>query len=191
MRLILIRHGETAWNEQGKFQGQSPIDLNDKGLSQANRLAKVIAAMAPDSIYSSPLARTLSTARIIAEPLSKPVSTLEGLKEISLGELEGITGQEMRERYPELHEAWNAHAPSVTFPRGGVNRWNGFRTGPGLAWSIWKTLIKAKLSPPLPTILPFAPYCAGYWHFLWLNLPSSGLIWRPSPFCRPVRTHAR
>ena len=118
MRLILIRHGETAWNQQGKFQGQSPIDLNEKGLSQANRLAKAVAAMAPDSIYSSPLARTLSTARIIAEPLSKPVSTLEGLKEISLGELEGITGQEMRERYPELHEAWNAHAPSVTFPGG-------------------------------------------------------------------------
>ena len=118
MRLILIRHGETAWNQQGKFQGQSPIDLNKKGLSQASSLAKAVATMAPDAIYSSPLARTLSTARIIAEHLSRPVSTLDGLKEISLGELEGITGQEMIERYPELHQAWKTHAPSVTFPEG-------------------------------------------------------------------------
>ena len=118
MRLILIRHGETPWNHEGRFQGQVTVDLNAKGVFQATGLAGALGHLLPEAIFSSPLPRALSTAAIIAEPTSTAVITLEGLKEINLGDLEGITAADMEERYPLLYEEWNAHAHTVTFPGG-------------------------------------------------------------------------
>ncbi len=118
MRLILVRHGETEWNRGGRFQGQSSVGLNQRGLAQARQTADALVPMKPSVLYSSPLPRTLSTAQEISRKLSLPVAPLEGIKEVNLGELEGITGEEMRSRYPQIYSAWREDPSDVVFPGG-------------------------------------------------------------------------
>ena len=118
MRLVLVRHGETAWNREGRFQGQSPVDLNERGVAQARQLAKALVPMKPAAIYSSPLPRTLMTADEISRELSLPVVPASGLKEVNLGDMEGITGAEMRTRFAEVYSAWREDASDVVFPGG-------------------------------------------------------------------------
>ncbi|MBT4792134.1 MAG: histidine phosphatase family protein [Halobacteriovoraceae bacterium] len=88
---FFIRHGETDWNVEGKFQGQTDIPLNNVGLDQAQRSAKVISSLGIDAVFTSPLKRALETARIvtssldidiIAEPLLMECSTEETAKVI-------------------------------------------------------------------------------------------------------------
>ena len=118
MRLILVRHGETAWNKEGRFQGESLVGLNQRGLTQARQVARALASMKPAALYSSPLPRTLMTAQEISNELSIPVVALEGIKEINLGDLEGITGQEMRKDHAEVWNAWRKEPSQVVFPGG-------------------------------------------------------------------------
>ncbi|WP_052462577.1 histidine phosphatase family protein [Nigerium massiliense] len=88
-RLILVRHGETDFNAQGRFQGSSDIPLNERGLAQAAAVAPWIARLGADHIVSSPLGRARQTAQAIAEPLELSVATDERLVEIHCGEWEG------------------------------------------------------------------------------------------------------
>ncbi len=118
MRLVLVRHGETAWNREGRFQGQSQIGLNQRGILQAQQIAKVVPPMKPSALYSSPLPRTLMTAEEISKELSSPVVPIDGFKEINLGELEGITAQEMRSRHGQIYSAWRKDPSEVVFPGG-------------------------------------------------------------------------
>ena len=118
MRLILVRHGETRWNKEGRFQGQSQIELNDRGLGQAQQVANALPHWRPTALYSSPLPRTLMTASTISEALSIPVIPKDGLKEVNLGELEGITGQAMRSKYASIYAAWREDPTDVAFPAG-------------------------------------------------------------------------
>lgn len=118
MRLILVRHGETSWNKDGRFQGQGQTGLNDLGYKQAQRVAKALRGMQATALYSSPLPRALMTAEEISRELSIPVIPLEGMKEIGLGNLEGITGRIMKAQYTQLYAAWNDDPTSVTFPGG-------------------------------------------------------------------------
>ena len=118
MRLILIRHGQTPWNAEGRFQGQSDTGLTELGLEQAQRAAAALSSHDVSAIYSSPLPRALRTAQEIAGKHSLEVIPLDGLKEIHLGELEGITGRVMRENYPEVFDTWNNNPGRVSFPGG-------------------------------------------------------------------------
>ena len=118
MRLILVRHGQTPWNAEGRFQGQSDTGLTDLGLEQARRAAVALSSLDISAIYSSPLPRALRTAQEISRELSIEVTPLEGLKEIHLGELEGITGPVMRENYSEVFHTWNNNPGRVSFPGG-------------------------------------------------------------------------
>lgn len=118
LRLILVRHGQTPWNAEGRFQGQSDTGLTDLGLQQARCAASALASHDIAAVYSSPLPRALSTAQEIANPHSLGVTPLDGLKEIHLGELEGITGPVMRENYPEVFHTWNNNPSRVSFPGG-------------------------------------------------------------------------
>jgi broad specificity phosphatase PhoE len=118
MRLILARHGETAWNKEGRFQGQSLVGLNEQGAAQVKKLAKALLPMKPTALYFSPLPRTCMTAQEVSRELSIPAEPLEGIREIDLGELEGITGQEMRTRYPGVYATWRRDPSDVVFPGG-------------------------------------------------------------------------
>lgn len=108
-RLVLARHGQTAHNASGRLQGQVDIPLNARGREQAQALARTLARQDVDVIVSSPLGRALATAQACGEALGLPVSTDPALLERSFGTWEGLTGEEIRSRWPREHEAWRAH----------------------------------------------------------------------------------
>lgn len=118
MKFLLVRHGETEWNKLGRFQGQQEIALNERGLAQARETAQALAALKPTSLYSSPLHRTMQAAEEVSRVVGLPVVKEEGFKELRLGDLEGVTGQEMRERWPQVYAAWRSDPATVVMPNG-------------------------------------------------------------------------
>ena len=118
MKFYLVRHGETEWNKLGRFQGHQDISLNERGVSQAKETAKAAAEWGHCAIYSSPLIRTVQVADEIAKVTPMPVAKDPGLKELSLGDLEGVTGQEMRDGWPEVFAAWRANPEKISMPNG-------------------------------------------------------------------------
>jgi glucosyl-3-phosphoglycerate phosphatase len=105
-RLLLWRHGQTQWNVEGRFQGQSDIPLDDVGQEQAARAARLLAALRPDAIISSDLARALATAAPLARLTGLTVTTDKDLRERHGGAWEGLTDAEIRTRYPGEHASW-------------------------------------------------------------------------------------
>lgn len=118
LRLILVRHGETLWNAQGRVQGFTDLELTERGRQQAQALAQALQHEPLDAVYSSPLRRALETARLIAQPHGLAVQTDAELMEMDQGELEGLTGEEMRRLYPELLAEWRVHPAQVKLPGG-------------------------------------------------------------------------
>jgi broad specificity phosphatase PhoE len=105
--LVLWRHGQTTWNAEHRFQGQSDIPLDETGQAQAERAARLLAALRPDVIISSDLARASSTAAPLARLTGLEVLLDKDLRERHGGCWEGLTDTEIRERYPQAHAAWN------------------------------------------------------------------------------------
>ncbi len=118
MRLILVRHGETYWNETHKFQGISDIELSSKGLSQAQSLAESLKGETLVAIYTSPLIRARQTAEQIARYHPCPMITDEGLKELNQGQLEGLTGEDLRRKFPGFLEKWIQDPERIPLPQG-------------------------------------------------------------------------
>ncbi len=118
INLFLTRHGETAWNARGRFQGQTDVPLNEKGRQQAEALAKRLAAESFAAIYASDLKRARETAEIIAQNHACPLIPEPRLREISFGQWEGSTYAELQQRYPEAIQAWHADIANFTPPGG-------------------------------------------------------------------------
>ena len=118
MKFFVVRHGETDWNKLGRFQGHTDISLNDRGLSQASETAVASEDWGYTAIYSSPLVRTVQVAEEIAKVTPMLVSQEPGLKELSLGDLEGVTGEEMRNDWPALFAAWRTEPEKMSMPNG-------------------------------------------------------------------------
>lgn len=118
MRLILVRHGETSWNETHKFQGFSDIELSSKGKSQAQSLAESLKGQALEAIYTSPLIRAQQTAKQIARYHGCPVILDEGLKELNQGQLEGLTAEDLRQGYPDFLRRWIQEPELTHLPKG-------------------------------------------------------------------------
>jgi len=106
MRLILVRHGETDTNKARLALGRADVELNEHGRWQAQRLALSLKDEAIGAIYSSPLKRALATAEPIASSHGLEVQVDEGLIEMDIGEMEGLTFQQVGERYPHFLQAW-------------------------------------------------------------------------------------
>jgi len=103
--VLLIRHGETEWNTLGKFQGCTDIALSKEGIKQAGLLKNRLNGDF-DYIYSSPLSRAFETAKILASGTDKGVVVAPEIREINFGEWEGLTVNEIAEKYPEMFKAW-------------------------------------------------------------------------------------
>jgi glucosyl-3-phosphoglycerate phosphatase len=103
---VLWRHGQTIWNAEHRFQGQTDIDLDETGVAQAERAARLLAALRPDAIVSSDLRRAAATAAPLARLTGLEVSYDKDLRERSGGVWEGLTDKEIRERYPAAHAIW-------------------------------------------------------------------------------------
>jgi phosphoserine phosphatase len=119
MKLILARHGETAWNAEGRYQGQEDIPLSEVGEAQARALGERLRHVHIDRAVASPLKRALRTAELaLGEDRVAKLTTDAGLMEIAHGTWEGLLAAEIRERDPARLEAWR-HAPhEVLMPEG-------------------------------------------------------------------------
>jgi broad specificity phosphatase PhoE len=106
VRLILVRHGETDTNKARLALGRADIELNEHGRWQAQRLVVSLKDEPIAAIYSSPLRRALATAEPIASSHGLEVQVDEGLIEMDIGEMEGLTFQQVGERYPHFLQAW-------------------------------------------------------------------------------------
>ena len=103
MKLVLWRHGQTAWNAQRRFQGHSDVPLDEVGHEQARDAARYLAAMHPDAIFSSDLVRATETASYLAQLTGLPVQLDKDLRERGGGAWEGLTDAEIRSGYPEAY----------------------------------------------------------------------------------------
>jgi broad specificity phosphatase PhoE len=117
MHLLLLRHGETDWNNEGRVQGHSDTLLNANGIAQAHQLAARVASEESfAAMYASPLARARVTAEIIAQQCNLTPLLDDRLKEQCLGDLEGLTGTEFEQRFPEVLAAWRADPLQTPLP---------------------------------------------------------------------------
>ena len=103
---MLWRHGQTIWNAERRFQGQSDIPLDATGQAQAERAARLLAALRPDLIVSSDLSRAAQTAAPLARLTGLEVTLDKDLRERHGGCWEGLTDTEIRTRYPVEHANW-------------------------------------------------------------------------------------
>jgi broad specificity phosphatase PhoE len=105
-QLLLLRHGRTAHNAAGRFQGQVDVPLDEVGRAQAARVAPLIAAHRPVTIVSSDSSRAIETARPIAEILGQEVLLDDKLREIDIGGWSGLTLSEVKAAFPQEHADW-------------------------------------------------------------------------------------
>jgi len=106
VELLFIRHGETDWNRQQRFQGQIDVPLNATGEQQAARLAQRLAAEKHDQLFSSDLQRARQTAAPLATAWQMPALAVAGLREQSFGVLEGLDVPTIQARHPDLWRLW-------------------------------------------------------------------------------------
>ncbi len=117
-RLFLIRHGETVWNEEGRYQGQADPPLNERGIGQARSLARRLRRRGLEVLYTSPLLRASATAEIVASALDLPVRVDDRLMEINLGKWQGRLAADIAREDEELFHQWHTQ-PWAVLPPGG------------------------------------------------------------------------
>jgi broad specificity phosphatase PhoE len=119
MRLILVRHGRTAWNREERFRGRTDVPLDEVGEAQAEACGRHIAThFQPNAIYASPLMRTMRTAMAIARQCGLAVQPHEALLDMSFGEAEGLTRTEADARWKGIGTAWKRSPQLASFPGG-------------------------------------------------------------------------
>jgi 2,3-bisphosphoglycerate-dependent phosphoglycerate mutase len=104
--IVLVRHGETDWNRDRRFQGHADVPLNAAGRAQVRKLAERLAADAFTVAYTSPLRRASESAEILAEKLDVEVRPSDALKEVDVGGWSGLTVHEVEDRFPEGFARW-------------------------------------------------------------------------------------
>ena len=117
-RIIFVRHGETEWNKSGKYQGQTDVPLSAKGISQAEQLAKYFPAKEVAAIYASPLKRAFLTAECIGKSFGLEPIAVDNLRELSFGEWEGLTYEEIVSKWPDAMENFLTHPDILKIPGG-------------------------------------------------------------------------
>ena len=118
MRLILVRHGKTDWNESGRCQGVSDVPLNSTGIEQAEKVAFSLKDERVDRIYSSDLARAKTTAEKIAVYHRIDINLRDDLREMNQGIFEGLDFSHIREKYSDILEHWRENPETLQLPGG-------------------------------------------------------------------------
>jgi phosphoserine phosphatase len=118
LRLLLVRHAETDWNRERRYQGWRDTPLSETGRGQAEAAARLLARERLAAVWSSPLARARETAAAIAAPHELPVSLAEAFKEMCFGDWEGLTRVEVSARFPALYQSWSDTPHLVAVPGG-------------------------------------------------------------------------
>ena len=107
-RVYLMRHGEVANGGEKRYNGHIDVDITTNGIEQMHRLAGLLEKKKINAVYSSDLIRSVKGAEIIAVRIGIPYTPLRELRERSVGVWEGLTAEEIRERFPEEYRAWRA-----------------------------------------------------------------------------------
>jgi broad specificity phosphatase PhoE len=108
--LLLVRHGETDWNREGRFQGHADPPLNDLGRKQAAELAAALAGEEVTAVYASPLRRAFETAELIASARGVRPVPVEALREVDVGSWQALTRAEVEVRFPQQFQRWIEYA---------------------------------------------------------------------------------
>ena len=117
-KFILIRHGETSWNKEGRYQGQIDTALSDYGRSQGAKITAALANIPIDVCYSSPLKRSLDTAEMSLGDRDITINTDDRLLEINHGAWEGLLASEVEKRWPDILEKWRTTVVDAQMPGG-------------------------------------------------------------------------
>jgi broad specificity phosphatase PhoE len=118
IEIILIRHGQTDWNTAETFRGRADVALNETGIKQADELGVFLEKERIDFIYSSPLQRASVTAGAIATRQKLDVNTVANLTDIDFGDWQGLSLQEVSQKFPELYRDWLDTPEQVKMPNG-------------------------------------------------------------------------
>jgi probable phosphoglycerate mutase len=116
--LVVIRHGETDWNRQHRFQGQVDVPLNAAGHAQARRVAERLAAERADVLLTSDLRRARETAAPLAQSWALPPLADAGWREQNFGEVDGLEVAQVQRDHPALWAAWAAQQADAEIPGG-------------------------------------------------------------------------
>ncbi len=112
-RFCLVRHGSTAWNRERRMQGEKDLPLNEEGRQQAAETAHRLKNGGWEIVVASDLLRARETAEIIGRELGLPVLLFPGLRERKMGPLEGLTADEIKEKFPEWYQKKDLDLPGV------------------------------------------------------------------------------
>ncbi len=126
-RLVLVRHGRTAWNLEGRAQGHTDVGIDETGREQAQAMAPYVAQMEPVALWSSDLARARETAAYVVAETGLEAVFDARLREFDVGERAGLTIPEFAEKYPEAYAAWlgghiTGGVPGAETPEQVINR---------------------------------------------------------------------
>ena len=118
-RLLLVRHGETEWNRQGRFQGQIDVPLNENGRAQGEKAADFLKTVTINAAYTSSMARPQETAELILKHHpGVALTAVDELREISHGEWEGLYEADIEGGYPGMLHQWQTAPETVQMPAG-------------------------------------------------------------------------
>ncbi len=118
VRVYLMRHGEVTNGGEKRYNGHIDVDITDRGVEQMHRLAGLLAGKPVTAVYSSDLIRSVKGADIISKSLGLTYTPLRSLRERSVGDWEGMTVDEIKERFPEEYAAWRADLLNYRPPNG-------------------------------------------------------------------------
>lgn len=121
-RLILLRHGETEWNLEGRYQGHLDSPLTPAGVAQARALAERAARQTLSALYSSDLGRAQQTAGAVAESTGLKVTVDVRLRERHLGVFQWLLKAELREKFPDEYRQFKVSGPDYVIPGGESSR---------------------------------------------------------------------
>ena len=117
-QIIIVRHGETLWNINGIRQGHLDSSLTESGRAQARALGERLKRERFDALYSSDLGRAVQTAQMIAELSGHEIVTDLRLRERHLGIFQGLSAEEMKQKYPEEYQLNRSLSPDYVIPGG-------------------------------------------------------------------------
>lgn len=118
MEVVLVRHGATDWNLQGRCQGSTDRALSEAGMRQAAEVAANFSRERISAVYSSGLMRAKCTAQLIGQPHGLPVQIEYDIRELDHGALEGLTFEEIKKQYPEFIQRWRTEPAELQVPGG-------------------------------------------------------------------------
>lgn len=123
-RIYLVRHAQTEWNNQRRWQGICDIELNDFGREQVAAVRELFTGISVSRVYVSDLSRAKETAQAVVDATGAPIEVRSSLRERSFGEWEGHTSAELNEQHPEQMAAYRADRDAYSPPGG--QSWNIF-----------------------------------------------------------------